>query len=142
MPTFGAQGDACIVNLKQIGLAFRMWSMDNGDHFPFNVGTNAGGTLEFCGQGSGNLDTNGFLHFRAMSNMLHAPVILVCPADSSKQPAISFQGLQASNVSYQVRSGTNVDENNPLELLARCPVHGHILRANGSVEVGGKSQGK
>ena len=140
MPTFGAQSDACILHLKRIGVAFRMWSGDNDDHYPFNVSTNAGGTLEFCGLGSDNFDSNAFLHFRIMSNLLTATGILVCPADTSKQPAISFQSLQASNVSYQVHSGTNMDQTNPLEPLARCPIHAHVLRPDGVVEASGKGK--
>src|ERR1039458_3374995 len=35
-------------NLKQIGLAFRIWAGDNGDQFPFNVSQTKGGTHELC----------------------------------------------------------------------------------------------
>ncbi len=34
---------SCVNNLKMVGLCFRMWAMDNGGQFPFNVSTNAGG---------------------------------------------------------------------------------------------------
>ncbi len=71
----------CDNNLKQIGLAFRTWAIDNDDQFPFNVSTNTGGTMEHCAVGSDGFDTNAALHFQVMSNELSTPWILVCPKD-------------------------------------------------------------
>jgi hypothetical protein len=131
-----AQSINCVNNLKQIGLAFRIWSMDNEDHFPFNLSTSKGGTLELCARGENDFDQNSFRHFQVMSNELTTPKILVCPADASKQVASSFKDLEANNVTYMVRSGTNVTETNPQEVLARCPVHGHEALCDGSVRQG------
>ena len=47
-----AQSISCVTNMKQIGLAFRLWEGDNNDQFPFNVSTGKGGTLELCDRGS------------------------------------------------------------------------------------------
>jgi hypothetical protein len=58
----------CVNNLKQIGLAIRTWAIDNDGHFPFNLSTNAGGTMEFCGLDSDGFDTNAARHFQVMSN--------------------------------------------------------------------------
>ena len=58
----------CSNNLKQIGLAFRTWAIDNDGQFSFNVSTNAGGTMELCVRGSDGFDTNAALHFQVMSN--------------------------------------------------------------------------
>ncbi len=128
----------CMNNMKQLGLAARIWSGDNHDKYPFNVSTNNGGTLEFCGIGSDGFDTNAAMHFLVMSNELSAPRILVCPADTSKTPAFSFQGLRAWNVTYQLRTGTNIDESNPTQVFAICPIHGHVLLCDGSVQKGKK----
>jgi len=40
----------CVSNLKQIGLAFRMWSNDHGEMFPMNIlaSSTSEGTLEFA----------------------------------------------------------------------------------------------
>jgi len=44
-------------NLKQCGLAFRIWEADNGDQFPMAVSTRKGGTTEF------NTGADTFRHF-------------------------------------------------------------------------------
>ncbi len=131
---YKAQSINCSNNLKQIGLAFRTWAIDNNDQFPFNVSTNNGGTLELCLPGSDGFDRNAAFHFRVMSNELSTPRILVCPADTKKPAALDFQSLQAANVSYQLRSGTNVNDTNPEQVLAVCPIHNNVLRCDGSVQ--------
>ena len=63
-----AQRITCVNNLKQIGLAFRTWEIDHDGQFPFNVSTNAGGTVELCARGTDGFATNAALHFQVMSN--------------------------------------------------------------------------
>src|ERR1700729_2621602 len=74
---------SCVNNLKQVGLAFRMWSDDGGDKYPTAYSTNQGGTLEYVATG------DVFRHFQRLSNELATTRILVCPADT-RQPAQSF----------------------------------------------------
>lgn len=131
-----AQSIACVNNLKQVGLAFRIWAGDNNDQFPFNVSTSKGGTLETCQRGGDGYDRSAYLHFQVMSNELATPKILVCPSDSAKQPAADFASLQSWNVSYQVRSGAKVTDVNPTEILTYCPTHHHTGYADGSVKQG------
>jgi prepilin-type processing-associated H-X9-DG protein len=126
----------CVNNLKQIGLAFRTWAIDNNGPFPFNVSTNTGGTMEFCAVGSDGFDNNAALHFQVMSNELSTPRILVCPKDESRKPASEFRNLQAINVSYRLHSGTNLNESNPTVVLALCPYDGNTLFCDGSVAAG------
>jgi hypothetical protein len=134
---------ACVNQLKQIGLAIRTWAIDNNDHYPFNVSTNAGGTLELCVRGGDGFDANAAAHFQVMSNELSDARYLVCPADSSKRPASNFVKLRPANISYLLRSGPNVEETHPEEVLARCPIHGNVLLCDGSVKKGpGKESGK
>jgi hypothetical protein len=133
-----AQSINCVNNLKQVGLAFRIWSTDNEDHFPFHVRSSKGGSLESCDQGPDGFDRNAYRHFQVLSNELATPKILVCVADSSRQPAPNFAALQAGNVSYQLRSGPDVDETHPGAVLARCPIHGHEVLCDGSVRQGSR----
>ena len=129
-----AQRISCINNLKQIGLAFRIWAGDNNDQFPFNVSTNAGGTMELCLLGADGFDLNGAFHFQVMSNELNTPKILVCPDDKSKKPMLVFAGnLQATNVSYRIRSGTNITDAPPRQVLCVCPVDGNFVYTDGEV---------
>lgn len=129
-----AQTISCVNNMKQIGLAFKVWALDHDDQYPFNVSTAKGGTFELCSRDSEGYELNPAPHLMVMSNELSTPRILVCPQDASKQAAASFVNLQAANVSYRVRSGTNVSDINPQEILVVCPVHGHVLLSDGSVQ--------
>lgn len=126
----------CPNNLKQIGLAFRTWAIDNDGQFPFNVSTNAGGTMELCARGADGFDRNAALHFEFMSNELSTPRFLVCPKDWTKKPAARFPTLQASNVTYRVRSGTNLNESNTTAVLVVCPIDGNTLHCDASVTAG------
>jgi hypothetical protein len=129
-----AQSINCANNMKQIGLSFRTWAIDNNDNFPFNVSTNKGGTLELCAPGSDGFDRNAAFHFRVMSNELSTPQILVCPADRKRQPALDFLSLQPSYVSYKLRTGSDINETHPDQILAVCPIHNNVLRCDGSVQ--------
>jgi len=124
----------CVNNLKQIGLSFKTWALDHDDKYPFNLSTNAGGTMEFCARRGDGFDGNAALHFQVMSNELSNPSILVCPKDRSKQPASDFQHLDAANVTYLMRSGESLNTQNPTAVLAVCPVHGNILYCDASVK--------
>ncbi len=125
----------CVNNLKQIGLAFKIWAGDHGDQFPFNVSTNAGGSLELCAPDKDGFDRNAFRYLKTMINdgELTVPLLLVCPQDHSKKPATSWNYLQATNITYRFRCGTNVTDGNPKTILAICPIDGNILYADGTV---------
>jgi hypothetical protein len=135
-----AQAITCSDQMKCIGLSFRTWAIDNDGNFPFNLSTNQGGTMEFSALGIDGSDSSAARIFQVMSNELSTPKILVCPADSKRQPALDFRSLQSANVSYRVYSSTNVKETNPQEILAACPIHGHVLLCDGSVQWRGKAR--
>jgi hypothetical protein len=132
----------CVNNLKQIGLSFRQWALDNADQYPFNVSTNTGGTMEFCARESDGFDRNAALHFLVMSNEMNTPILLVCPKDRSKKPAHDFSSVQGSNVTYRLRSGTNLSEANPKAVLIVCPIDGNILYCDGTVVEANKTGNK
>jgi prepilin-type processing-associated H-X9-DG protein len=130
-----AQQINCVSNLKQVGLAFRIWEGDNNDQFPFNVSTNKGGTFELCDLGENGLDRNSWLHFQVMSNELATPKILVCPNDDKKEIALDFSHLDADHCTYLVHSGADVIDANPQAVLAICPIHRNVLFCDGSVQM-------
>ena len=126
----------CENNLRQIGLAFKVWALDHNDQFPFNVSTNSGGTLELCNPGPDGTDQNAAVHFRAISTDLNSTSFLVCPKDHEHQAAAGVDNLEAANVSYQLRTGTNINSDNPQQALAVCPIDGNTLYCDGNVRKG------
>ena len=108
-PSAKSQSIQCINNLKQIGLAVRLWAKDNSDVFPPD--------------------------FLSMSSYHNAPMILVCPADKARKPASNWQEFGPANVSYEFLN-PNGSETNPYVVLTRCPVHGHVGLSDGSVQQG------
>lgn len=123
----------CQRNLRELGLAFKVWALDHNDKYPFNVSTNSGGTLELRSLGNDGFDQNALVHFLAISNELTTPFLLVCPKDRAKHAAGGFAELSPANITYQLRTGTNVNTGNPQEVLAVCPVDGNVLYCDGNV---------
>jgi prepilin-type N-terminal cleavage/methylation domain-containing protein len=77
-----AQRIACVNNLKQVGLAFRIFATDNGDQFPMGVATNQGGSAEYKPAQIGQPVPFNFMHLAVMSNELSTPKVIVCPSDN------------------------------------------------------------
>lgn len=99
---------ACVNNLKQVGLAFRIWA-DQHEIFPMALSRTNGGTMEFAGILMER-------HFQVMSNELSIPKILICPDDRKHRIATnSFAHLDKSNISYFV--GVDATSENPQTLL-------------------------
>jgi type II secretory pathway pseudopilin PulG len=82
-----AQRISCVNDLKQVGIAFRLWEGDNQDRYPMSVSTVKNGALETVysaldpsptAPGGYNLCTV----FTVMSNEVNTPKILFCPADN------------------------------------------------------------
>src|SRR5215510_11342231 len=86
-----AQRIKCVNNLKNVGLAFRIFATDNGDRFPMQVSTNDGGSAEYAvatAQANANFV---WYHFAALSNELSTPKIVTCPSDGKVTEANSWQ---------------------------------------------------
>ena len=80
-----AQRISCVNNLKQVGIAFRLWEGDNNDRFPMSVSSTKGGALEavYSGLNTAAIANYNLLNvFIVMSNECSTPKILFCPADN------------------------------------------------------------
>jgi len=80
-----AQRINCVNDLKQVGIAFRLWEGDNQDRYPMSVQTIKSGALEYV---FSTLNPDPGTHyslcsvFTVMSNEVNTPKILFCPADN------------------------------------------------------------
>ena len=122
----------CVNNLKQCGLATRVWEGDNGDRYPMGVYSQQGGAYEWVHhhQNGGALvnptqtvqPAQGKV-FEVMSNELSTPKVIVCPADTfhtayatnftpTGQPKGDFS---TSKVSFFI--GSDANESDPQMLL-------------------------
>jgi hypothetical protein len=99
----------CVNNLKQIGLAMRIWAGDNNDKYPTSL--------------------------MVMSNELSTPKILICPSDKARHPyaALGFGQFQEDMTSYKFTVQPD-DEKFSECITARCPIHHNYLLADGSVQ--------
>jgi prepilin-type processing-associated H-X9-DG protein len=92
----------CVNNLKQIGVGFRTWALDNGDKYPPQVSITNGGTMELVESGT------VWPHFSVMSNELSTPKILICPEEVARHPWTAATFGSAAPNCIPFCSNTNV----------------------------------
>lgn len=133
--TVRCDGFKCSNNLKNVGLALRIFATDNGGSFPMLVSTNQQGSPERASP------AEVFVRFQSMSNELNVTRILVCPADD-REAAISWSGLRNSNISYFM--GLNSKMTGPRLLVAGdrnltrngAPIRSGILEVSTNIALG------
>jgi prepilin-type N-terminal cleavage/methylation domain-containing protein len=99
-----AQRINCVNNLKEVGLAFRVWEGDNGDQYPMSVSTSSGGAQSMVNSQTTTATLTGgsFVYaFLVMSNELSTPKILLCTSDTTHTVA-------ATNFAPQVSAGFSI----------------------------------
>jgi prepilin-type N-terminal cleavage/methylation domain-containing protein/prepilin-type processing-associated H-X9-DG protein len=107
----------CETQLQQMGIAFQSFSHDHNSKFPMQVSIADGGSQDVLQSES---STTGmfyieYRYFQPLGSILETPRVLVCPTDT-RLPALSFNVLQNSNVSYFV--GVNAQYDQPMSILA------------------------
>jgi len=109
-----AQRINCTNNLKQVGLSFKTWALDNQDQYPMTVPNTMGGPP--CNNGTGGNALNStttpfganyiFEAFGVMSNELSTPKILVCPSDErTAMTNFNMDGTSTTPGTYQGTPG-------------------------------------
>jgi prepilin-type N-terminal cleavage/methylation domain-containing protein len=106
-----AQRIKCASNLKQIGLAMRLWADEHGGKYPWVVEQTDGG-----GKPNGTENATARLQFLLVSNELATPNLLLCPGDTERKAATNFVTCQLTNISYAL--GDDADERKPKHILA------------------------
>ena len=101
-----AQKINCTNNLKQVGLAFRIWEGDNNDRYPMIVSASYGGANEFLAHSATatsptpTAPASGIycpgMAYMVMSNELSTAKILFCPSDNIH----TFENGYATNFGY------------------------------------------
>ena len=155
-----AQRISCVNNLKQIGIACRIYATDNQDRFPWQIPQAEGGTAHIAkprtdtdalldNDGKPIFDVSAWQHFQALSNELSNPKVLRCLGDGSVTQANTFQSTQPqgagrnvipydkNSVSYWLRTDPEVDESRPNEVMVVCPHHNdqyNVLLTDSSVQ--------
>lgn len=110
-----AQSIQCINNLKQLGLACRLYSSENEDRSP-----KSWEEIEAEIGGASNLR------------------VFVCPSDKAGGHAHSFaEATTSSSYVYELSGGVHT---NASDIVTQCPIHGHVLHVDGSVIQGQQSR--
>ena len=122
-----AQRISCVNNMKQIGVATRIYATDNQDRFPWQVPEVEGGSADSLGKYKEN-----WVHWQSLSNELSNPKVVRSPRDSNRNQANSFAtkkpkgaagrtvvpfGLKG-NYSFSYTIGSEADESKPNNILS------------------------
>ena len=105
----------CINNLKQIGVAYRVWPGDQSDRFPSQRQITDGGWGEIAA--STNAARLGWTNYFLMQKELgQSPRVLICPADE-RIAATNFHANENPNANLSYFVGIGASDTYPQSLL-------------------------
>jgi prepilin-type N-terminal cleavage/methylation domain-containing protein/prepilin-type processing-associated H-X9-DG protein len=81
----------CLSNQRQLGMALRMWSDDNGFHYPWEVTAANGGSQGSC---------LTWVHFNVAQWEMTTPRILACPSDPGRNASVNFGGTNSGCLAW------------------------------------------
>jgi len=99
-----AKVPVCMSNLKQVSLAFLIYAEDNRGHFPMQVPVANGGTMEFI------YSDHAFPHFEKLRRYAPNPRLLICPFETNRQAAVSYEALTDLNISYFLNADASTND--------------------------------
>lgn len=90
-----AQRIKCVSNLKQIGLAFRIFANENDERYPFRAQnlTNMHTLVKISDNTTTSIEA--WMHYQALSNELQSAKVLMCPADRNRLNSAADDFLNA-----------------------------------------------
>jgi len=100
---------SCVSNLRQLGLAFRMWADDNESRYPWRFPASEGGSR---GQGE------AWRHFLPIREEVNTPKVFRCPSDREKDRANDWDSADSGfqtmgNRALSYFAATDSDDNLP-----------------------------
>jgi hypothetical protein len=139
-PTVGGDKEkaprtVCLNQLKQIAIAFQLWSSDNQKPFPMELSPEKGGTKD------PGLQHNLVSNYLVIWKEIGDPKLLLCPSDKKRKLAESFSSLTEKNISYFLNIGAthnSFQTNTEIEVLLGdrsitwngVPIRGYVATTN------------
>ena len=108
LPTLNRSGPSkmskCINNLRQIDLGLVIFANDNHGRFPMQVSVTNGGTMEFI------YSEHTFPHFQKLKSYRFEPPFFICPFETNRQAAVSYEALNDLNISYFLNADASTND--------------------------------
>lgn len=101
----------CVNNLKQIGVAARLYADSHNNTWPTDL--------------------------KSLAPELGSPSVLKCPTDNNVTAAASISDLSGANISYEIVTSESPKAD---EVYVRCPIHNNVLLGDGSVQIKGRQK--
>ena len=107
---------SCVNNLRQLGLAFRVFSNDHQDRFPWQNAVADGGTM--TGNALPGNNIGSWTNLITASNEINNPKILVCPSDTGKTKALYMLTTNPNGDNHSYFVGEDAEETKPLKVMS------------------------